>query len=252
MRRLASLAASGVAALACASCVPPHPRGHGEDMRRVSSLDCPSEQGDLELKSGGSGQDQCVYATDNGAKVTLSLVDLDSGSAETALRPMEASLASEVPGAAAKPAAGPAKRDEGAGPQSGDGEDRVDLDLPGLHIHTRGDGHADVDAPGVHVHARDEDGHDHGSAQVSVGGGVRIDAHDGGAQIRISEDGPGVRLSYVLESDVAGPHGYRVGAYEARGPTGGPLVVAQILGKDKESDDLRHDVHQLLKLNVGG
>ncbi len=254
MTRSAWFSAAALAVVACAGCTPPRPHAHGGDLRRVSSLDCPSEQGDLELKSGGSGQQRCVYGTDNGAEVTLELVDLGSSNADAALRPVEARLKTEVPSASDKPAPDAApNRAEGRTTSGDDDTDRVDLDLPGLHIHTHGKGHADVDTAGVHVHAQDDGGHDAGgSAQVSVGDGVRIDAHDGGAQIRISEEGSGIRLSYVLESDVAGPHGYRLGAYEARGPAGGPLVVAQILGKDKESDDLRHDVHQLLKLNVGG
>jgi len=252
MTRLASLASAGLAVLACASCTPPHPHAKDRDLRRISSLDCPSEQGDLELKSGGSGQPQCVYATDSGAQVTLQLVDLDTAGADAALRPMEMRLKAEVPGAAQKPGADAAAARADSRPSRGEDEDRVDLDLPGLHIHTHGEGHADVDAPGVHVHAQDSGGHGPGAAQVSVGEGVRIDAHDGGAQIRISEEGSGIRLSYVLASDTAGPHGYRVGGYEARGPAGGPLVVAEILGKDKQSDDLRREVRQLLRLNVGG
>jgi hypothetical protein len=36
-----------------------------------------------------------------------------------------------------------------------------------------------------------------------------------------------------------------------RGPTGGPVVVAKILGKSNDDDDLRHDVRSLLKQNVG-
>jgi hypothetical protein len=242
----------GLAALACASCTPPHRHAQNHDLRRVSSLECPAEQGDLALKSGGSGQARCVYATDNGAQVTLELIDLGDADADAALRPMEALLKAEIPGAADQPGPDKAANHAEAHPTGGDDQDRVDLDLPGLHIHTHGDGRADVDTAGVHVHADDTGGRHTGKAEVSVGGGVRIDAHDGGAQIRIAEEGSGIRLNYVLESDAAGPHGYRVGAYEARGPSGGPLVVAQILGKDKESDDLRHDVHQLLKLNVGG
>jgi hypothetical protein len=258
MTRLALLGAAGLATLACAACVPPRAHAHRDHMERISALDCPSEQGDLELKSGGSGQQKCVYATDSGGQVTLQLVSLDNTDAQAALKPLEAQLKTQVPAAARDPetsvtAAGPG----GWGAQSGDAHDgeahgRVDLDLPGLHIHTHGDGQADVDTAGVHIHAHDGEGQGQGTAQVVVGNGVHIDAHEGGAQIRVAENGSGVRLSYFLASDTPGPNGYRMGAYEARGPSGGPIVVAEILAKDKDSDDLRHDARQLLRLNVGG
>jgi hypothetical protein len=60
-------------------------------------------------------------------------------------------------------------------------------------------------------------------------------------------------MSYILASDTPGPHGYRMAAYEARGPSAGPLAVASILAKDHEShDELRHEVRDLLARNVGG
>ena len=87
MTRLALLGAAGLATLACAGCVPPRAHAHHGHMERISALDCPSEQGDLELKSGGSGQQKCVYATDSGGQVTLQLVSLDNTDAQAALKP---------------------------------------------------------------------------------------------------------------------------------------------------------------------
>ena len=131
----------------------------------------------------------------------------------------------------------------------------MDINLPGIHIHANGDGRADVDTAGVHVAA-----HDHGgsgdSAVVQVNGlgakGVTVNAGEGGAQIHIDEGGSGVRARYILASDTAGPHGYRMAGYEARGPAGGPIVVAEILAKSDDQDDLRHDIHALIRRNVGG
>jgi hypothetical protein len=40
--------------------------------------------------------------------------------------------------------------------------------------------------------------------------------------------------------------------YEARGPAGGPVVVAEVLAKSDDDDDLRHDIHALIRRNVGG
>jgi hypothetical protein len=61
-----------------------------------------------------------------------------------------------------------------------------------------------------------------------------------------------VREIYLLESDTPGPKGFHAAGYDARGPSGGPLVVATILAKEKGQDSLRHDVRALLRLNVGG
>jgi hypothetical protein len=91
-----------------------------------------------------------------------------------------------------------------------------------------------------------------GSAGMSGHGGVTINAGDNGAEIRVSEPGSGMRFSFILASDNPGPHGYKLAGYEARGPASGPLVVASILAKSEEHDDLYHDVHKLLSLNVGG
>jgi hypothetical protein len=254
-----TLAAAAVASLATASCTPPHPhpRAGSGPLRQISALDCPDDQGDLELKSGGTGQKTCVYRTDDGSQVTLELVALDGGSPQAALAPLEAELRTEAPAAVAQTDQPADKGWTGvsAGRDHPDGHDRVDIDLPGLHIHTHGEGAADVDAGGVHVQA-----HDHGpggdNAQVLVNGGehgqVTVNAHDGGAQIRVDQPGSGVRLSYMLASDKGGPNGYRIAAYEARGPQGGPLAVAKVLSRDRDWDGLRHDVRELLRRNVGG
>jgi hypothetical protein len=242
------LLAAGLLAASLTGCTPPHPRTSPKNaLRQISALTCPQEQGDLQLKPGSEAPRSCVYVTDDGDTVTLQLVDLNGADPDVALQPIEAQLAAEVP-AASRDAAPPALSTPGA--------DRVDIDLPGLHIHTHNDGQASVDTAGVHVTANGDQDGGAGQAQVSVnaGGhaGVRVNAHEGGAQIRVNESGPGIRRDFVLQSETPGPNGFRLAAYEARGPAGGPVVVARILGKDSDEDDLRHDVRRLLALNVGG
>jgi hypothetical protein len=86
----------------------------------------------------------------------------------------------------------------------------------------------------------------------SGGGAVDIDAHDKGAEIRVNEGHGGTRRDFFLAADAPGPHGYRVAGYEARGPQGGPLVVASLLAKTDDHDRVSHDIHALVRLNVGG
>jgi hypothetical protein len=250
-------AATASSVLMVVACAPPHPHHDAKAaMRQISALDCPEEEGDLKLKSGSASPRSCVYATEAGDEVTLQLVDLNGADPRASMSSMETALQAEVPFAVsdAKPPTPPAPGSANASAWSAsDDKDQVNIDLPGIHIHGRGDGQADVDTAGVHVHAHDRD-HGDGSADVVVkggNGGVTVNAHDGGAQIRVDEPGPGVRLDYVLQSDKPGPHGYRLAGYEVRGPAGGPVVVAKILGKSNDDDDLRHDVRSLLKQNVG-
>ena len=238
-----------VAALALTACNPPHPRVKGP-LRVISTLDCPESEGELDRKSAAADGKSCVYAGDDGAQVTLTLVALDGKPSSAVLEPIEAQLKTEVP--TVEPSATPT-------PPSKDGaeknSDKVDIDLPGLHIHTNGDRHADVDATGVHVEAHDGGGHDGDRANVRIGAGdegVNINANDGGAQIRVNEKGAGVRARYILASDSAGPHGYKVVGYEARGPKDGPIVIATLLSKSDDHDGLSHDIRRLIDHNVGG
>jgi hypothetical protein len=226
----------------------------------VSTLDCPDSQGDLERKSQAADGKTCVYATDSGDQVTLQLVNLDGQDARGALAPIEAQLKTEVPATAdaPKPPSTPGDddgKDQAVKDRAHGDHDRVDIDLPGIHIHSSGDGHANVDTAGVHVHAHDNGGHDNGHADVRIGDGhdgVTINAGDGGAQIRVDEGGSGIRARYILASDNPGPHGYKVAGYEARGPSSGPIVVATVLSKSDDHDALRDDIKDLLKHNVGG
>jgi hypothetical protein len=244
---LAGAAVAG-AALALAGCNPPHPHP-AAPLRAVSALDCPDTQGDLTRKSTAADGKTCVYATEEGDQVTLQVVSLSGGDAHAALAPIEAQLKTEVPAAAATP-----PRAQGGAPGAAD-KDRVDINLPGIHIHANGDGHADVDTAGVHVEAHDHGGGDD-NAVVQVNGlgakGVTVNAGEGGAQIHIDEGGSGIRARYILASETAGPNGYKMAGYEARGPAGGPIVVAEVLAKSDDQDDLRHDIHALIRRNVGG
>jgi len=236
------------------ACNPPHPKPRPA-LHAISSLDCPDSEGDLNRKSAAADGKSCVYGTDGGDQVTLRLIGLDGKDAGSVLDPIEVELRSELPTAATQPANAPAPPSPPAAPGAPD-KDRVDIDLPGIHIHGASDGHTNVDTAGVHVEAHDADGHSGDQAVVRVGGGgvggVSVNANDHGAQIRVHENGPGVRATYILASETPGPHGYKAVGYEARGPAGGPIVVATIYAKSDDHDDIQRDVRDLLRHNVGG
>ncbi|HEV7156918.1 MAG TPA: hypothetical protein VGN38_01000 [Caulobacteraceae bacterium] len=226
--------APGVALVALSACHPPfHHRGQA--YRAVTTLDCPATQGELSRKSAAADGKSCAYATANGESVTLQLVSVSGNDVDAALTPLETSLRAEVPAAETK----------GEGP----GEGRVDIDLPGIHIHASG---------------KDQNGGDHVriGRDVSIGGGntvisdsrggVDIQARDQGAEIHVNEGHGNIRRDFVLASDTPGPHGFKVAAYEARGPQGGPVVVGSLLAKSDDHDQLNHDMRALVRANVVG
>ena len=233
--RMIMVAGAAASALWIAGCTPPHSHHWaGSRLKTIDSLDCPDSQGDLTRKSQSADGKTCVYADESGAAVTLQLVSLNGGDAKNALAPIEDDLKKELP-----PQAG-----EKSDNDSGNGSGRVDIDLPGIHIHAsgkdddKGDAKIDIGGPG-----RDSAG---------GGPGVSIDAHDKNARISINESGSGVRLSYIQASDDPGPHGYKSVSYDARGPSAGPLAVVTIKSKSDDVDDLRDAARELLRRNVGG
>jgi len=220
-------------ALPLASCAPPHPAPH-QPLKTIARLTCPQTQGDLTLKSVAADGQSCAYAPDDGGEVSLQLLPLGGKDPAAVLAPIEDSLAAEIP----------SRSDAGAG----DGNVKINANEDsGSH----GKNKVDIDLPGIHIHANDD-----GASLAHAGGpaksGVQIDAGDNGARIHISEPGEGVRLSYILASDKPGPNGYKAVGYEARGPSAGPLVVAVIKTQSDDHDAMRHDIRALLKMNVGG
>ena len=229
--RMLMVTGASMGALWLCGCTPPHSHHHSDALlKTIDTLDCPDSQGDLTRKSQSADGKSCVYAGASGAVVTLQLVALHGQEAKAALAPIADGLKAELP-----PEAG-AKSDNDAG----NGGGRVDIDLPGIHIHASGKDDAKIDVGGPARNA------------AEGGPGISIDAHDKNARIDINESGSGVRVSYILASDTPGPNGYKAVSYDARGPSDGPLAVVSIKSKSDDDDDLRDDARELLKINVGG
>ena len=249
MNRIALLAA-GCAALTLAAC--DHPDAARQRQVRalkvISRLDCPETQGKLKRTAAAADGLTCDYAAD-GVEVTLKLVRLENGDAAKALSPIESDLRALMPqagpGAAATAASADAKASSGV----------------------KAEGDVDIRLPGVTIRAGDS------AANISVGGdeGAQINADDDGAEIRIQRNvevngakvehegrrrrhgDDGVYSRFILASDKA-TDGWSVVGYEARGPRGGPLVVATLKARrgHDSNDDSFADVNALVRHNVGG
>jgi len=150
----------------------------------------------------------------------------------------------------------------------GDGEE-VNVRLPGLRVKSEGD-KADVRLPGISVKAEGD------RADVRVGpitikaddkngsSNVNIDADDTEMSVRSDDDaseirtrrkGAGVRMSYILSDDNAPAGSWRMVGFDARGPEGGPLVIAVVKSKDASDhreDDVFDDARALVRRNAGG
>jgi len=250
---------SAVIAVALVACTPPHPHSRARAaLRTIARLDCPAAQGDLRLQSAAGDGRSCSYAGPAGASVSLQLIELTGGDASGALAPLTADLRSELPSASS----------HGAGAD----KDRVDIDLPGVHIHANDGGtsrDADTTAgsavpvgqgaasPPVAV-GKSVEIDEGGSVRIGnattgqAAKGVVIDANENGAEIHVTNGAGGNRMTFILASDTPGPHGYRLVGYEARGPLAGPLAVVSIRSPNNEHEGLRREMGELLRRNVGG
>lgn len=131
--------------------------------------------------------------------------------------------------------------------------DKATVRLPGMHIDADGD-RANIKIGGITIRADDR------NSQVNVrsrsdsssdADTVTIDASDGAARIRTTSPGEAVRATFMMTADQSSTTGWRVVGYEARGPSGGPIVVATVRGKDRNENRVFEAAKALVTLNVG-
>jgi len=249
--------------------------GEGKGVLKVvDALQCPQTQGSLTRKgSASAGGTVCSYVGPRGTEVSLHLVRLDGAAPADALKAFEDRLSGDLPQAVAglEQAAAEADRDaararaEAGAAASGSGDrasvrapgvaieangDDASVRLPGLRIETRGD-QASVRIGGFHIDADD------GSGSVDIKGGgdggdaVSIRARNDSAEIRANAAGDATRASWILTDNRPSAEGWRLVGYEARGPVGGPLVVATVRSRDRERGRAFEDAKDLVTLNVG-
>lgn len=257
-------------------------------LKVVDTLQCPQTQGVLTRK--GSAQADgatCVYSGPRGAEVTLHLVPLNGVSSQDALKAFEDRLSASLPEALAQARAGEARNEaeaaradaeaaradaEAARAQAdaaraeahGAPSSTAQVSVPGVHIQTQDD-KATVRLPGMRIDADGDRANikiggitiraDDKSSQVKVrsnDNAVSIDAHDGAARIHTRAPGQAVRATFLMTSNSADPEtGWRMVGYEARGPVGGPIVVAAIRAKDRNENRVMDAARALVTLNVG-
>lgn len=232
--------------------------GRRDPIRVIDKLDCPERQGELTRVSLAADGQSCSYQSGE-ATVDLRLIRLNGGDAEAALAPIEGELKQimPTPPAAPKPV------------ESRSGKNQTSINLPGVKINASDGGadirigHLTINSDGgaaevkvnKNVNIRGDDAH--GAVNVSANdeheGDVTIKADDHGAEIRTQKKGDIVRSTLILANDKA-PKGYRLAGYEARGPKGGPLAVAVVKAKTRDTDDhdIFRDMKALVRHNVGG
>ncbi|HEY3948270.1 hypothetical protein [Phenylobacterium sp.] len=283
MRPIFFVSACGLALAALSACGPSTP-----PTARVA-LDCPSEEGDLKLKSAAPDKKTCDYLSEDGDQVQLRLIPVTT-TYEAALQPVEQELQSEQTDQATTAA------DAKAGAESADakganasaiakaGSDGAsaaaaaqkqaafdalhdaheDAERNGgqLSIGTNGvtvqDGeghgdHADINLPGIHISADDD------KANVNMGA-VHVDAGEDGATVRVSREvrlrgeaftraRHGFRATYILAKDNL-KDGWKAVGYEAAGPKIGPVTVAVFKARGRHHS-VSDDVKRLVRHNGG-
>ena len=243
-------------------------------LKVVDTLQCPQTQGVLTRKgSAWADGATCIYSGPRGAEVTLHLVPLNGASSQEVLKAFEDKLAADLPQALAEVRAGDARDQaeaaradaEAARAEAQDAtgstvhvsapgvrieaqDDKATVRLPGMRIDADGD-RANIKIGGITIRADDR------SSQVNVRSNdnvVNIDAHDGAARIRTSVPGQAVRATFLMTTNGADAEtGWRMVGYEARGPVGGPIVVATVRTKDRNENRIMDAAKALVTLNVG-
>lgn len=253
-------------------------------LKVVETLQCPETLGVLTRKgTAQAGGTVCNYSGPRGAEVSLHLVTLDDEPVDTVLSRFQTMLAAAMPHTSAElrasadadrarvaadaarvradaaqgeaekaSAAAEATRDEqvtvrGPGMNIDTQGDRASVRLPGLQVNADGD-RASVRIGGFSINADDANG----TADISSSDdSVSIQAHDDAAEIRTRAPGDATRTTYMLTDNTPADEGWRLVGYEARGPVGGPLVIATVRAKDRDSDGVFDSAKDLVTLNVG-
>ena len=216
----------------------------GRPIQVAERLECPERQGSMDRLSFAADGRSCSYRDKGGGEVQLMLTSLNGRPAADVLADLEPEMRTLIPP--------PLPRAQKAASPAGSAREgeKASVKLPGVSIETEGDS-ARVRLPGISIDADD------GSARVNMSGGdgaqVTVNAVDEHAEIRTRKNETGgLRQSYILTRDTPAASGWRSVAYEAAGPTAGPLVVATVRPRVGEGsfDEAVAAARDLLDRNV--
>lgn len=240
--------------------------GEGQGVLRVvDTLQCPETQGSLTRKgTAQAGGKVCVYAGPRGAEVTLHLQPLDGTSVDEVLKAFEDRLSADMPRtiAAIDASAAEDRADAQTAASSGD---RATVEAPGVRVEAEGD-KANIRAPGLSIDADGERASiriggisidaDDSSSHVNIEGAsdegsVSVQAAADGTRVRTRASGEATRATWIVTDGQTRDIGWRLVGYEARGPVGGPLVIAVVRAKETGEDPVFEDARALVTLNVG-
>ena len=241
---------------------------HAENgvLKVIDTLQCPDTIGSLTRKGlAAAGRDNCIYGGPRGAEVVLHLVSLKDATAESVLQQFEQRLKNELPQTAvrlgagqpmavAANAQGDAASVSAPGVQVNANGDDASVRLPGISIDAKGDS-ASVRIGGFHINTT-ESGQSQPAVKADIeagdeGDSVRIRASNNVSEVRTIEGGDATRMTYILSDDQPSDAGWRLVGFEARGPQGGPVVVATVRSKERKNDRVFDDARDLVTLNVG-
>ncbi|GAA0391843.1 hypothetical protein GCM10009093_18050 [Brevundimonas terrae] len=236
-------------------------------LKVVSALQCPSDQGVLTRVGSASVDGQtCTYAGPRGAEIQLHLVTLNGETSSEALKRFQNELAPSAGGASATVSS--LTEEDGTetatvtapGVDIATKGDDASVKLPGLNIESKGD-RATVRMPGMSIEADGDRAQiriggmvikadDKGSTITAPDGSLKIDANETGAVVQ-TQSRQAVRATMIHAISKPGPNAWRVVGYEARGPSGGPIVVATFRTRDRDEQAILESVRELVVLNVG-
>ncbi|NBB64575.1 methyltransferase type 11 [Pseudomonas sp. ODNR1LW] len=219
-------------------------------LKVVDALQCPDTLGVLTRKGSASpGGGSCTYGGPRGAEVVLYLVKLDGRTPEDILRDYETQLSTEIPQAAVRIDAREIETGEEKASVEAPGVDiktkgeDASVSLPGLHIETQGD-NASVRIAGINIESKDGQGV---RTETST---VNVDTAGETTRVRTQAPGEATRMTFLLADDSAEAGAWRQVGFVARGPAGGPLVVATVRSKAK-NNRVFDAAKDLVALNVG-
>lgn len=228
-------------------------------LKVVDTLQCPDAVGVLTRKGlAAAGGANCVYGGPKGSDVVLHLVRLDGRSVDDVLREFEARVSADLPKAVARLA--PSPTTQSAAAAAADGQETASVQAPGVNIQTRGED-ASVRLPGLRIETQGD------NASVRIGGinirskdgqntrtdtsTVSVDSNDKSSRVRTRAPGAATRMTYILSDDQPADAGWRRVGFEARGPSGGPIVIAVVRSKDRRDGGVFDDARDLVTLNIG-